>query len=83
MASPKDLRAARLVREMRVDRGLSPEALAYEIYRHGAGAISGKTIRRIELVGVVPTPRIQFALATFFELRPTQLWATERARSAA
>lgn len=83
MASLRNQRAARLLRELRIDQGLSAEALAFEIYRRGAGPISGRTIRRIEELGTVPTPRVQFALAAYFGLRPTQLWQVQSDRVAA
>lgn len=83
MASVRNKRAARLLRELRIDRGLSAEALAFAIYKHGSGPISGRTIRRIEELGTVPTPRVQFALAAFFGMRPSQLWQVQQERAAA
>jgi len=69
--------ASAQLRSLRIDRGLSPETLGYAV------GISGHTVRRIEREGVVPTPRIQFALAQFFELRPTEIWALDQGRVAA
>jgi ribosome-binding protein aMBF1 (putative translation factor) len=78
VASLRNQRAARLLRELRIDQGLSAEALAFEIYRRGAGPI-----RRIEELGTVPTPRVQFALAAHFGLKPTQLWQIQQERAVA
>lgn len=47
---------------------MSPEQLGYHV------GVSGHTIRRIERTGAIPSPRIQFALAQFFGMRPTELW---------
>lgn len=55
---------------------MSPEQLG-----HVAG-VSGHTIRRVERDGVIPTPRVQFLLATHFALRPTQVWQLDGRLSA-
>lgn len=75
--------AAELLRQMRVDRGLSPETLSKALYTEGLGYVSGRTIRRIESAGIIPTPRVQFALAQFFDRAPSQVWLPRRARVAA
>lgn len=62
------------VRACRIDRGLSPEALSKAISEASLGHVSGRQIRRIEGDGIVPTPRVQFLLATFFGTTPTQIW---------
>lgn len=74
MASTRDKAAGRLIKEWRLDKGLSPEALSWELRRAKLQSVSGKQIRRIEDQGVVPTPRVQFALASYFEARPTEVW---------
>jgi DNA-binding XRE family transcriptional regulator len=60
-----------------MDRGLSPEQLGW------ATGVSGHTVRRIERDHAVPTPRVQYALAQHFGLRPTELWPVEPRRIAA
>jgi transcriptional regulator with XRE-family HTH domain len=59
--------AGRAVREMRMNRGLSPELLGAEIN------VSGRTIRRIE-DGARPTVRVMFALASEFDVEVADLW---------
>jgi DNA-binding XRE family transcriptional regulator len=56
---------------------MSPEQLGWST------GVSGHTIRRIERLGAVPTPRVQYALAKFFDLRPTELWQIDRRRAVA
>jgi len=73
----RDYLAAEQLRRQRVDAGMSPERLGW------VAGISGHTIRRIEQQGVIPTARVQFALAAHFGLKPTDLWTRQRARSAA
>lgn len=80
--SPRNRSAGAAIRTLRTLRGLSPEALAMEITLTGAGPVSGKTIRRIEF-GAVPTVRIQFALAAFFDKQVTDLWPVAPIRVAA
>lgn len=70
----RDRQAGRLLREWRLDRGLSPEALSWEIRRMKLETVSGRQIRRIEEQGIIPTPRVMFALASYFEAKPTQVW---------
>ncbi len=74
-----DRPAASLLKELRTDAGLSPEALSLEIHRAQLGYVSGKTIRRIEQTGKVPTPRVQFAIAQFFGRLPSAIWGRNRA----
>lgn len=59
---------------LRVNEGLSREQLAYRI------GVSRETIRLAES-GFLPGPRVQFALAGAFEMRPLDLWPIERQRS--
>lgn len=72
--SSRDLQAGRLLREWRLDRGLSPDALSWEIRKLKLETVSGRQIRRIEDEGVIPTPRVMFALASFFGAKPTEVW---------
>lgn len=72
----RDRLASAQLRSLRTDRGLSPEQLGYHV------GVSGHTIRRIEDTGAVPTPRIQFAIASYFSLRPTELWPLDGRRTA-
>lgn len=64
----RDWIAAQRLRSLRMDSGLSPERLGALI------GVSGHTVRRIERYGSIPTPRVQFQLASHFGLRPTDLW---------
>lgn len=68
--------AARL-RALRADRGLSPEQLSFAIQTAGLGYVSGHTIRRAEEGKRNPTARVQYAIAAYFDLRPTELWPVE------
>jgi DNA-binding XRE family transcriptional regulator len=60
---------------LRVNEGLSREALGYR------AGISRETVRLVE-DGFVPTPRIQFAIAKVFGLRPLDLWSIESQKAA-
>lgn len=75
--------AGHLLRQLRTDRGLSPEALSYAIYVAGHGSISARTIYRVEGQGMVPRVRAQFALAQFFGKPVTQIWPIPQPRKAA
>lgn len=63
-------RPHRQLQRLRVNQGLSPNALAYR------AGVSGNTIRLAE-AGYRPTPRVQFAIAEVFEMRPLDLWPIE------
>lgn len=52
---------------LRVNAGLSPRELAYFT------GLSAPTIRSAE-AGGVPRPRVQRAIADYFELEPLDLW---------
>jgi transcriptional regulator with XRE-family HTH domain len=73
-STSRDIQAGHLLREWRVDRGLSPEALSWELRRMKRETVSGRQIRRIEEKGIIPTPRVMFALASFFDAKPTEVW---------
>jgi DNA-binding XRE family transcriptional regulator len=66
----------RRLQELRINEGLSPNALAYR------AGVSGKTIRMAE-AGWTPSPRVQFAIASVFGTKPLDLWPLERQRVAA
>lgn len=72
----KDVFAARRIRELRLARGMSPEALSYATAAVApAHAASGRTIRRIEDTGMVPTPRVMFGIAAALGFdSPLDLW---------
>lgn len=53
--------------ELRINAGLSPNELAYR------AEVSGKTVRMAE-AGFLPSPRVQHAIASVFELRPVDIW---------
>jgi DNA-binding XRE family transcriptional regulator len=63
-------RPNRQLQSLRLNEGLSPNALAYR------AGVSGNTIRLAE-AGWVPSPRVQFAIATVFDLKPLDLWPLE------
>lgn len=83
MACTRDRDAGRVLREWRLDRGLSPEALSWELRRAKLEAVSGRQIRRIEDTGIVPTPRVMFALASYFGAKPSDVWQRSLRRVAA
>ena len=72
-------RPGQLIRQKRTDLGLSPEDLAYAIFKAGNGEVSGRTIRRIEDpdICMVPRVRARFAIASFFDLSVTDIWPLE------
>jgi len=79
----RDQHAGALLEQLRRDRGLSPEGLSHALHAAGLGYVSGKTIRRVE-AGAIPTVRVQFALAQFFDGRvPSQVWVPRSYRVAA
>jgi DNA-binding XRE family transcriptional regulator len=70
MTTPAESRRAapnRRLMELRINEGLSPNELGYQ------AGISGKTVRMAE-AGFLPSPRVQHAIATVFNLRPTEIW---------
>jgi transcriptional regulator with XRE-family HTH domain len=80
MSPRRDRHAAALLRQLRVDRGLTPEGLSYAIHKVAPGhPVSGRTIRRIESTGHVPTVRAMFGIAAVFGMVPSQIWATAAA----
>jgi len=82
----KDKEAAELIRRLRTDRGLSPESLSNSIREKAIGAgipaskvsVSGDTIRLIERTYREPGPRVKFAIAFYFDLRPGHIWKRDR-----
>lgn len=50
---------------------MSPNDLAYK------ARVSGKTIRMAE-AGFIPSPRVQFAIVSVFDLKPLDLWPLHR-----
>lgn len=61
---------------LRINEGLSRDDLARRT------GVSRESIRLAES-GFVPGPRIQFAIADAFNLRPLDIWPLERQRAAA
>lgn len=61
---------------LRVNAGLSPNELAYRT------GVSGPTVRLAEK-GHTPHPRVQFAIADYFDLKPLDIWPMERQRELA
>lgn len=77
----RDLHAAALIRELRIDNGLTPETLSYRIHKAAPDyPVSGRTIRRIEKEGVIPSVRVMFGIARAFQMTPSQIWSA-RARA--
>jgi DNA-binding XRE family transcriptional regulator len=72
--SRRDRAAAALLQQLRTDSGLSPETLSQGIHAAKLGYVSGRQIRRIEREGIIPTARVQFAIAQFFERVPSEVW---------
>lgn len=56
---------------LRVNAGMTPNDLAYR------AGVSGKTVRMVE-AGFIPGPRIQFQIASVFEMLPLDLWPFDR-----
>lgn len=75
---PRDHLAGELLRELRENRGLSPEQMPHAMLRLGIEPVSGQTIRRIERVGAVPQVRVKFALAQFFDREVKEIWMARR-----
>jgi DNA-binding XRE family transcriptional regulator len=68
---PKGWRRPNLrLRTLRINEGLSPNALA------ARAGVSGNTVRMAE-DGFLPSVRVQFALAGVFDLRPLDIWPLE------
>lgn len=63
-------RPNRKLQQLRINAGLSPNALAYR------AGVSGNTIRMAE-AGFRPGPRIQFSIAGVFDLLPLDIWPIE------
>lgn len=63
----------RRLEELRVNEGLSPNALAYR------AGVSGNTVRLAE-AGMVPSPRVQYQIAAVFKLKPLDIWPLELRR---
>ena len=77
--------AAQILKQLREDSGLSPEALALEIRQAARtapwgnrGAVDAHTIRRIEADGHIPGPRVRFVLAHYFDVQPNEIWGDGR-----
>jgi transcriptional regulator with XRE-family HTH domain len=79
---PRDLTAGLVLRELRENRGLSPEQMPFAMLRAGLEPVSGKTIRRIER-GAIPQVRVKFALAQFYGRDVSAIWIVRRQRVAA
>lgn len=71
----RGIRPNRRLQELRINAGLSPNDLAYR------AGISGKTVRMAE-AGFLPSPRVQFAIASVFEMQPLDVWPLERQKVA-
>lgn len=77
MAAHRDRNAGLRIKKLRIDHGWTPEALSYAIYElNPSFSVSGRTIRRVERDGVIPTVRVQFGIAQAFGLVPSEIWGT-------
>ena len=65
----------RRLQELRINAGLSQRDLATET------KVSTGSIRLAE-AGFTPGPRIQFAIASYFDLKPLDIWPLSRQRVA-
>ena len=84
MACHRDRHAGRHVRELREDRGLTPEQLSYEISKQYPDyPVSGRTIRRVEREGAIPTVRVKFGIARAFGKVPSEIWCSHARRPVA
>ena len=74
MATPKGTRRVPHLRlkELRINAGMTPNDLAFK------AGVTGKTVRMVE-DGFIPGPRIQFRIASVFEMKPLDLWPFDRA----
>lgn len=61
----------RRLKELRINAGMSPNDLAR------LTSVSAGTIRLAES-GYIPGPRIQYALADAFDLKPLDIWPLDR-----
>lgn len=67
-----------LLREYRIEAGLSPEDMPRAMRRAGIDTRyipSARTIRRVEDEGIVPQVRFQFGLARFFSRPMANIWS--------
>lgn len=74
-ATLRNRQAGALIRDLRRDQGLSPEALSYAIFKAGHGSVSARTIRRVESDGMVPRVAAQFAVASYFGRSVSSIWS--------
>lgn len=81
----RDEDAADLLRKLMVSEGLSPERLSPLIKAKGVQAgyapsrvrVSPDTLRLI-LTGHEPGPRVKFAVALYFGLKPGDIWERDK-----
>ncbi|MHB1950192.1 MAG: helix-turn-helix domain-containing protein [Acidiferrobacteraceae bacterium] len=65
------------LRELREDRGLSPEEVPHAMLRAGIerrSIPSARTVRRCEHTGRMPHVRYAFGIAQFYGVPMAQLW---------
>lgn len=65
------IRPNRKLQSLRINQGLSPNALA-----HRAG-VSGNTVRTAER-GITPSPYVQLAIADALSVEPLDIWPLDR-----
>src|SRR4051794_33599137 len=67
----KRLAPNRRLQELRINHGLSQRDLAAQV------GVSTGSVRLAER-GFVPGPRIQYAIAIYFEMKPLDIWPLSR-----
>jgi hypothetical protein len=78
----RDADAADLVRKLMIEHGHSPRSLSAAILAKGVRAgypphrvkVSHDSLHLMFRTGHQPTPRIMFAIALYFDLKPGQIW---------
>lgn len=81
----RDRDAAELVRKLMVEYGHSPRSLSAAILAKGTKAgfpprrvkVSPDSLQLILSTGHQPGPRIKWAIAFYFDLKPGQIWADD------
>ena len=65
------VRPNRKLQALRINQGLSPNALAYR------AGVSGNTVRSAER-GFTPQPHVQFAIAETLGVEPLDIWPLDK-----
>lgn len=79
----RDRKAGTLLHQLRVDKGLSRDALPTAMAVAGVHRDyipSARTIYNVEVHGVIPRVRLQFGLAQFYDRNVSAVWGGGPAR---